>query len=61
LLLFRQTVDDPCLSIFLYTAAVEFIQQPGEDWFCSAYSAEIPVAVVESEILVADFRQVVPL
>ena len=31
------------------------------DWFCSTFYVEIPVAIVESEIQVGDFRHVVPL
>jgi len=51
LLLFRQTVDGVCLSVFRYTAAV----QPGQT---GSAQYQIPVTVVESEMRVADFRQV---
>jgi len=46
---FKQTVDGLCLTVFQYTAAVDFIQQPVTpgctDWFCSTFYAEIPVVV----------------
>ena len=61
--LFKQTVNGFGLPVFRYIAAVDFIQQPGPT--CSALCltpyAEIPVAVVESKIWVADFHQVAPL
>ena len=44
-LLFRQTVDGLSLPVFSYTAAVDFIQQPGQTG-----SAQIPIAVVKSKI-----------
>jgi len=53
------TVDDLYLPVFRYTgtaAAVDFIQQSVQ-----TCSAEIPVAVAESEIRVADFLHVAPL
>jgi len=59
LLLIRQTVDGLCLPVFRYTVAVDFIQYT--EWFCSTFYAEVPAAVVESEIRVADFRRVAPL
>ena len=59
-LVFRQTTDGPHLPVFQYTAAVDFIQQPSQAG--SVQYAEIPAAVVKSEIrLVVDFLQVAPL
>jgi len=59
LLLFVQTVDDVCLHpVCQYTAACcRFYSATCSDRFCSTCCAQIPVAVVDSEIRVADFRQ----
>jgi len=49
------------LPVFQYIAAVDFIQQPDQTGSAQHRNSEIPVAVVESEIQVVDFRQVTPL
>jgi len=61
-LLCKQTVDGLYLPVFRYTAAVDFIQHlAGLAGSAHHRNSEIPAAVVESEIRVADLLQVSPL
>jgi len=51
----------PLSSRLLIHCWCRFYSAVWSDWFCSTSYAEIPVAVVESEIRVAYFSQVSPL
>jgi len=57
-LLFRQTVDGLYFPVFRALCCCRFYSTSWPDWFCSTSCAEISVVVVESEIHVADVRQV---
>jgi len=48
-------------SVFWYTAAVDFIQQPVQTQYAHYLTAENPIEVAESEILVAHFCEAAPL
>jgi len=61
LLLFKQTVDGLYLPVFPIYCCSRFYSATCPDWFCWTSYTQIPAAVVESEIRVADFRQVAPL
>ena len=48
-------------GLLRHTAAVDCVQQPGQTVHSTSNAEIIAIGVVESEILVADFRQVSPL
>jgi len=50
-----------CLSVHCWLRWYQFYSATCPDCFCSTFYAEIPVAVIKSEILVADSLQVAPL